>query len=1321
MEPIAAISEEVSVIIQHSSGVDNKLINSNTIISELEIESVVMLQISSEVNENYGVKVPVNYFFGKHTINDIAYQVFKAKGKSKSDNNGIMEKTLDCNNPFPLNEVQQAFWLGMEDVFPLGSIPPLFFVELEKNSLNIEKLQYAWNELVRRHEMLRAVILLSGQQQILEIVPEYSFDKIDFSMMNHETALQATEAERKSFINLSCEPEKWPLFRISVIKLPEDNYRVFFKIDLLIADLLSCRILIHEWSSLYFGNELVLLQKQGLFRGYILKSIENQRSERYNKAFAYWKERIATLPLPPQLPLEKRPQDLKKPSFKRLSGSVSEAKWKLFKQFSKDKGVSVSMLVCTLFSKIVGSWSSSGSFTLNLMLYQRPAIDDEIYNVVGDFTSNLLLQVDVESAVTLIENAGTLQNQLWQDIDNSEVSGIKVLREMHHFHDNKLLTMPVLFSSNLGLEFYEERISHTGNSIFGRPVFSAMQLPQVWLNHSIIEEKGELIFSWDYIADLFPEGMIEAMFSCYCRLLEQAVTTPEIWGSPFDFSEVSPLKQNLTIPELKEKHARKTLQQAIIKNLSGEGVVLESKDQLITKQELLSSVLAIMELLDNDSEAGRIAIYCESFKLQAAAILATILSGKSVVVIMSGSPAKRINRIISCTDAELLITDIKLNAIKSPQIFISDIEPLVTKDAEQLVLSTESDQEIFVYCGALFNEDPEIISIFQRTLEDNFTFLGECCDIESKQQLISFSKNGSDVFVYDLLFGIYFDRAIMHNPSVSDAHNSLIKCDDIYTNNLKLVHSKGNELIIGDKISLSSERIENRLSLVEYAVVTNIIGTPIITSYEKRSGSAKDRIFNEQIKAITLNNDMKPTPPIAVGNVYYKGENLPHYQNRNHGEIAEGMLFPTNRVGRISHSGEITYVVEENDIIQINGIRTNIAEIRELLVEHPAIGDAVTIYNSDENGRNELVAYVSPIMDLSRVPVSIPCTVENDFGEKYRTVTVNISGNSISIKSDLLTWSMNQQVWVRIDLKGVNKNKKLPGYIKWYSSEIANISLDISKEDFANIQKALNNLFLSSKDSAVGADDAENSLEGIDSRIRAPFYEPCLIKLPRQRDLLEVSAQNISNNGIMISGIKERCIPDQKVKICLVLPEHDETLWVNGFVVWQSKENMGIKFNLDNSDSAIISNSVNTILRTENNKFSLFSISDIKTYLMDYLPEDIVPQKYILLDEIPKNNSGGVQFSALPNPDLGYYPEDESAYEPPKSELEKEIISLFEQVLNIKKAGMNDDFFEWGGDSYKALKFINMLKERIGKEVKLSLIYNAPTAAGLFSELCKKI
>lgn len=96
----------------------------------------------------------------------------------------------------------------------------------------------------------------------------------------------------------------------------------------------------------------------------------------------------------------------------------------------------------------------------------------------------------------------------------------------------------------------------------------------------------------------------------------------------------------------------------------------------------------------------------------------------------------------------------------------------------------------------------------------------------------------------------------------------------------------------------------------------------------------------------------------------------------------------------------------------------------------------------------------------------------------------------------------------------------------------------------------------------------------------------------------------------------------------------------------------------------------------------------LKKRIATKLPDYMIPQYFIELDELPLTNNGKINVRALP--DIM----DTSVFIPPKTKLEKTLTAIWSKVLNIpeERIGITDEFFRLGGNSIKAIRMVSEAK-----------------------------
>ena len=101
---------------------------------------------------------------------------------------------------------------------------------------------------------------------------------------------------------------------------------------------------------------------------------------------------------------------------------------------------------------------------------------------------------------------------------------------------------------------------------------------------------------------------------------------------------------------------------------------------------------------------------------------------------------------------------------------------------------------------------------------------------------------------------------------------------------------------------------------------------------------------------------------------------------------------------------------------------------------------------------------------------------------------------------------------------------------------------------------------------------------------------------------------------------------------------------------------------------------------------SNLQIPKLKDYLAKSLPEYMIPNYFVRLDQIPLTVNGKIDKKELPPPEII----PSAGYEEPQNEVEKTLVNIWKQVLEIDKIGINDDFFELGGDSLAVIRVLTM-------------------------------
>lgn len=123
-------------------------------------------------------------------------------------------------------------------------------------------------------------------------------------------------------------------------------------------------------------------------------------------------------------------------------------------------------------------------------------------------------------------------------------------------------------------------------------------------------------------------------------------------------------------------------------------------------------------------------------------------------------------------------------------------------------------------------------------------------------------------------------------------------------------------------------------------------------------------------------------------------------------------------------------------------------------------------------------------------------------------------------------------------------------------------------------------------------------------------------------------------------------------------------------------------------------------------------VAKLTEHLSNSLPTYMIPSFFVQKNELPLNSSDKVDRNAL-KADLDYLKNVSAEYVAPKTDLEKMIASVWEEVLSLPRVGLEDQFFEIGGNSLSLIQVHNKLRRMLEKDFSITLLFQAPTVGQL--------
>ncbi|MBO3457408.1 non-ribosomal peptide synthetase [Aetokthonos hydrillicola Thurmond2011] len=893
--------------------------------------------------------------------------------------------------PFPLTDIQQAYWVGRSGIFELGNVAINGYIEFETSNLDVLRLSAAWQKLIERHDMLRAIILPTGEQQILQNVPPYEISILDLRGLEPKEIDARLEGIRQTLSHQVLPSDQWPLFNIQATYLDNQRFRLHIGIDLLMMDAASIRILFYEWNQLYQNPEIVLTPLELSFRDYVLHKKALSDPQLVTRSQDYWFNRLDTLPPAPELPLACFPSQLKEYRFKRLRGGLKPNIWQQLKQRGKNASLTPSTILLAAFAEILTLWSKNPRFTINLTVFERLPLHSQVNQIIGDFTNTNLLAVDNSTQDTFTVRALRLQEQLLQDLDHVDISGVQVLRELVRRRKMGLTAaMPIVFTSILGLNSSTQ--GDLDFNFLGKEVYSISQTPQVWLDHQVTEQNAALVFNWDVVEELFPQNLLDEMFTAYCHFLEKLAQEDEHWDSVR--REILPetqLKQlvavNATTKPIREAALLHTLFFEQARLLPHQTAIISAHCSL-TYHELATRATHLGYQLRQISRPNRlIAIMMEKGWEQIVAALGILAAGAAYVPIDPQLPTERRRYLLQQAEVDLVLTQTKLDNtlewsddIKRLCIDDSDLKQLPNSLINQpLEVVQKPEDLVYVIYTSGSTGTPKGVMITHQGAVNTILDVNQRFNVNASDRVLALSSLSFDLSVYDIFGtlaaggtivipeagstkdpGVWAELIIKHQVSVWNSVPALMKMlveyasdhREIQFNTLRLV------LLSGDWIPLSlPDQIKtlcSKVKVIGLGGATEASIWSIFYPIEEVNSGWKSIPYGRPManqRFYVLNELMEPAPIWVSGQVYIGGTGLAKGYWRDEDKtkasfiihpLTQERLYKTGDLGRYLPDGNIEFLGRDDFQVKINGYRVELGEIEAALKQHSAIKEAIS-------------------------------------------------------------------------------------------------------------------------------------------------------------------------------------------------------------------------------------------------------------------------------------------------------------------------------------------------------------------------------------------
>lgn len=953
---------------------------------ELGGDSIYIMKVISKISEQCNVEISYTDFVKSNTIAELAVKI--SEKSSNGANNklvypSIKHDPINMYEPFPLTDVQMAYLMGRDAQIEMGGVSTHVYTEIETD-INIALFNRSLQKVIMRHPMLHTIIHPNGTQQILKQVPDYKIVYEDISHLNSASQQEYIFNERERMSHYIFKTDCWPLFEFKALKLsPEKNY-LLVGFDMLIADGFSIQIALKEILNFYNSPELQLPDMDITFRDYILAMKEFEKSSIYLNSKDYWLGKINEFPSSPALPLKNDLKEFEKPHFNRLNKVVKKEAWIKLKRKAQLNNVSPSALLCTAYAQVLSYWSNQNRLAINLTVFNRYPFHSDIDKVMGDFTSIIVLGVEMNPEDSFWEKARSVQSTLLESLEHRHFDGVAVIREISKRNNlGAKAIMPIVFTSLLFGDNNSDDID------IGSIKMSSSQTPQVYLDYQACENNGDLHINWDYVEQMFDNDVICMMFEHYTKLISSLIEDNNEYKFELGLRDRSVLDYYNNTDEiiLPATLHRMFINQAI---KVPENKAVEFGNESLTYKELHEKSNQVANyLIENGVKEGNlIGVLVKRSINTIVNILGIVKAGAAYVPIEPEYPLERREYIVKNSDCKFII---------DPDYYKEHDICLFSKNDPGLEDKPQNVAYVIYTSGSTGR--PKGVVITHQGAANTIIDINQKFKVDSNDRILGISSLCFDLSVYDV-FGALSTGAclviINDQRDVTDLirkiseqkitiWNSVPAIMNMVTDNLDSDYKNDSlrlVLLSGDWIPLSlPQKVRNHFQnarLISLGGATEASIWSIYYPIEEVKDTWKSipygmPLANQKFYVLNYMGHLCAIGvqgELCIGGVgLAKGYMNDEEKTRNsfieHPEL--GPLYRTGDYGVMHKEGYIEFLGRKDQQVKIKGYRIELGEIESCLLKHGSIINAVITDKTDKSGKKYLCAYF-----VSDVEISVP-------------------------------------------------------------------------------------------------------------------------------------------------------------------------------------------------------------------------------------------------------------------------------------------------------------------------------------------------------------
>ncbi|MEH1814615.1 MAG: amino acid adenylation domain-containing protein [Nostoc sp.] len=1003
--PSTATEQAIARIWQELLGIQQVGVKDNFF--ELGGHSLLATQVVSRIRDTLQTEVALDSLFAAATVAELAKQI-DIQQQSKQNHSTIPRVARD--EALPLSFAQARLWF-LQQIEPTDTSYNLPFAVRLTGKLDLAILEQSFNEIVRRHEVLRTTfITVDGKPS--QAIPAESCantpaQPLPLAVLNLEE-LPATEQETE-VQRLIREQAQQPfdlsqdsLIRLGILRLNAAEHVIYLTMHHTIADGWSIGVLMRELVSLYQAIPLPELPIQ--YADFAVWQRQWLQGEVWETQMSYWKQQASNIPV------LKLSTDRPRSPIQTFRGArqyflIPPQLTKGLNQLSQQEGATLFMTLLAVFKTLLYRYTSQEDFAIGSPIANRNR--SEIEPLIGCFVNTLVLRTDLSGNPTFRQLLARVREVAVAAYAHQDLPFEKLVEEVQPERD---ISHTPLFQVMFALQNTPLPTLEMQELTLSQFEFDS-GTAQFDLSVDISEGESGLRGWFEYNTDLFDGETIARMAKHFQNLVESIVATPEQRLSDLQLLEAQQRHQLLVewndtqkdypqvqcIQELFEQQVERT----------PDAIAVVFRNSQLTYRELNQRANQLSHHLKSLGVGSEVlvGIYMERCTEMVVSVLAVLKAGGAYVPLDPAYSQERLAFMLENTEVSVLLTQAWLKENlpdhQAKVVYLDTNKEHSQESVENPISETTAQNLAYVIYTSGSTGIPKGVTITHSSIVNAYLAWEDAYSLasatKSHLQMASFSF---DVFTGDLVRAlcsgaklVLCPRELLLMPEQLYAlmRSEQVDCAEfvpaVLMNLLSYLETTQQSLDFMRLLVVGSDtwymsgyeqikrfcglqtRLINSYGVSEATIDSSYFETAEINLLVERLVPIGRPFANSQI--YLLDAYLQPVPVGVVGEVYIGGAGLargylhrpdltaqkfiPHPWSSESG----ARLYKTGDLGRYLEDGNIELLGRADYQVKIRGFRIELGEIEVALSQHPSIRETVVDVTDDKR----LVAYVVPIQE----------------------------------------------------------------------------------------------------------------------------------------------------------------------------------------------------------------------------------------------------------------------------------------------------------------------------------------------------------------------